>query len=40
MAVASMQAVNIIGFMDHIDEVIMVLGESGVFHPEILPWRQ
>ena len=34
MAVASMQAVNIIGFMDHIDEVIMVLGESGVFHPD------
>ena len=34
LAVASMQAVNIIGFMDHIDEVIMVLGESGVFHPD------
>lgn len=29
-----MQAVNIIGLMDHIDEVITVLGESGVFHPD------
>lgn len=34
MAVSSMQAVNIIGLMDHIDEVITVLGESGVFHPD------
>ena len=34
MAVASMQAVNIIGLMDHIDEVITALGESGVFHPD------
>ena len=29
-----MQAVNIIGLMDSIDEVITVLGESGVFHPD------
>ena len=29
-----MQAVNIIGLMDHIDEAITVLGESGVFHPD------
>lgn len=29
-----MQAVNVIGLMEHIDEVIMVLGESGVFHPD------
>ena len=29
-----MQAVNVIGLMDHIDEVITVLGESGVFHPD------
>lgn len=34
MAVLSMQAINVIGLMDHIDEVIMVLGESGVFHPD------
>lgn len=29
-----MQAVNVIGLMDYIDEVITVLGESGVFHPD------
>lgn len=29
-----MQAVNIIGMMDDIDDVISVLGESGVFHPD------
>lgn len=29
-----MQAVNIIGLMDSIDEVITVLGESGEFHPD------
>ena len=29
-----MQAVNVIGLMNHIDEVITVLGESGVFHPD------
>ena len=29
-----MQAVNVIGLMEYIDEVIMVLGESGVFHPD------
>lgn len=29
-----MQAVNIIGLTDHIDEVITVLGESGEFHPD------
>ncbi len=34
MAVLSMQAVNIIGLMNHIDEVITVLGESGAFHPD------
>ncbi|MBQ2093243.1 MAG: hypothetical protein II190_01525, partial [Ruminococcus sp.] len=34
MAVSSMQAVNVIGLMEHIDEVITVLGESGVFHPD------
>ncbi len=34
MAVTSMQAVNVIGLMDHIDEAITVLGESGVFHPD------
>ena len=34
MAVSSMQAVNVIGLMDHIDEAITVLGESGAFHPD------
>ncbi len=34
MAVSTMQAVNIIGLMDDIDDVITVLGESGVFHPD------
>ncbi len=34
MAVSSMQAVNVIGLMEHIDEAITVLGESGVFHPD------
>ncbi len=34
MAVLSMQAVNIIGLTKYIDEVITVLGESGVFHPD------
>lgn len=29
-----MQAVNVIGLMEHIDETITVLGESGVFHPD------
>ena len=29
-----MQAVNVIGLMEHIDSVITVLGESGVFHPD------
>ena len=29
-----MQAINIIGLMDYIDEVITVLGDSGVFHPD------
>ena len=29
-----MQAVNIIGLMDHIDATITVLGESGVFYPD------
>lgn len=34
MAVSNMQAVNIIGIMDDIDDVISVLGESGTFHPD------
>ena len=34
MAVSSMQAVNVIGLMEHIDEAITVLGESGVFQPD------
>ncbi len=34
MAVSSMHAVNVIGLMDFIDEVITVLGESGAFHPD------
>ncbi len=34
MAVSSMQAVNVIGLMDYIDDVITVLGESGVFQPD------
>lgn len=34
MAVSTMQAVNIIGFMEDIDDAITVLGESGVFHPD------
>ena len=29
-----MQAVNVIGLMNYIDDVITVLGESGVFHPD------
>ncbi len=29
-----MQAVNVIGLINHIDQVITVLGESGVFHPD------
>ena len=28
-----MQAVNVIGLMNYIDDVITVLGESGVFQP-------
>ena len=34
MAVSSLQALNVIGLMEHIDEVISVLGESGVFQPD------
>lgn len=34
MAVSTMQAVNVIGLMKEIDDVISVLGESGVFHPD------
>lgn len=34
MAVSTMQAVNIIGLMDDVDDVITVLGESEVFHPD------
>nr|WP_316622106.1 V-type ATPase 116kDa subunit family protein [uncultured Ruminococcus sp.] len=34
MAVLSIRAVNIIGLTKYIDEVITVLGESGVFHPD------
>lgn len=29
-----MQTLNVIGLMDYIDDVINVLGESGVFHPD------
>ena len=29
-----MQAVNVIGLVKYIDEVVTVLGESGVFHPD------
>ena len=32
-----MQAVNVIGVVDDIDDVISVLGESGVFHPDDVP---
>ena len=32
-----MQAVNVIGLIEDIDEVITVLGESGVFHPDEVP---
>lgn len=32
-----MQAVNVIGVIDDIDDVISVLGESGVFHPDDVP---
>ncbi|MCQ2514251.1 MAG: ATPase [Ruminococcus sp.] len=34
MAVSNMQAVNIIGLMNDVDDVITALGESGVFHPD------
>ncbi|MCD8025973.1 MAG: ATPase [Clostridiales bacterium] len=34
MAVATMQAVNIIGLVKDIDDVVSVLGKSGVFHPD------
>ena len=34
MAVSTMQAVSIIGLTRDIDNVISVLGESGVFHPD------
>lgn len=34
MAVSTMQAVSIIGMIKDIDDVISVLGESGVFHPD------
>lgn len=34
MAVSTMQAVNIIGLMKDVDDVITTLGESGVFHPD------
>lgn len=37
MAVSTMQAVNVIGVVDDIDDVISVLGESGVFHPDDVP---
>lgn len=37
MAVSNMQAVNIIGLTEDIDDVISVLGESGVFHPDDVP---
>lgn len=34
MSVSSMRAVNVIGLLDYVDEVVAVLGESGVFHPD------
>lgn len=34
MAVSSLQTLSVIGLMDHLDEVITILGESGVFHPD------
>lgn len=34
MAVSNMQAVSIIGLCNEIDNVVAVLGESGVFHPD------
>lgn len=34
MAVSTMQAVNVIGMMKDIDDVVAVLGESGAFHPD------
>ncbi|MEE1318502.1 MAG: V-type ATPase 116kDa subunit family protein [Ruminococcus sp.] len=34
MAISSMQSVNIIGLMDDIENVVNILGESGVFHPD------
>lgn len=34
MAVSSLQALNVIGLMEHIDEAITALGESGVFQPD------
>lgn len=37
MAVSTMQAVNVIGLIEDIDDVISVLGESGVFHPDDVP---
>lgn len=37
MAISSMQSVNIIGLMDDIENVVNILGESGVFHPDDVP---
>ena len=34
MAISSMQSVNIIGLMDDIENVVNILGESSVFHPD------
>ncbi|HBM99476.1 MAG TPA: hypothetical protein DD413_08630, partial [Ruminococcus sp.] len=34
MAVSTMQAVNVIGLTKDVDDVITILGESGVFHPD------
>lgn len=34
MAISSMQAVSIIGLVDNMDDVITVLGKSGVFQPD------
>ena len=34
MAISTMQAVSIIGLIDNIDDVITVLGKSGVFQPD------
>ena len=34
MAVTTMKLVTIVGLMPHLDDVMQVCGESGLFHPE------